>query len=82
MRNDGRHRMADNFTDIPPQPAWITTERRIKAHEDFAVRMGLDALTEHADRPDFAREVALCHLRNGMACIADINAESIGGRAA
>ena len=80
MRNDGRHRMADNSTTA--QPYTFTAQARIKAHEDLAVDMGLAALVKHADRPDFARAVAMCHLRNGVACIADINAESIGGRAA
>ena len=81
MRNDGRHRMADDSTTTA-QPYTFTAQARIEAHEDLAVRMSLQALIKHADRPDFARAVALCHLRNSMACIADINAESIGGRAA
>ena len=81
MRNDGRHRMADDSTTTA-QPYIFTAAARIKRHEDFAVEMGLRALIDHADRPDFAREVALCFLSTGMDCIADINAESIGGRAA
>ena len=81
MSSNGRHRMADDSTTTA-QPYTFTAAARIKAHEDFAVDMGLAALAEHADRPDFARSVALCFLRTGMDCIADINAESIGGRAA
>ena len=79
--SNGQHRMADDSsTDLPPR-SFFAAQARIKAHKDFAVEMGLQALAEFASDPDHAVGVALCHLRTGVACIADINAESIGARA-